>query len=135
MKKITIIFAVFILSGCFDSDSSEKVAAKSIELGENTFNNNCAVCHGAEAKGLAKDWKKRQEDGNYPAPPLNGTAHAWHHSPEVLLQTINEGGVELGGWMPPFKSKLSDEEKQSLLDYIQNLWPIEIQQKYNDRFK
>ncbi len=44
-------------------------------LGETIYNKNCVSCHGPTGQGLAKDWKVKDENGNYPAPPLNGTAH------------------------------------------------------------
>lgn len=65
---------------------------------------------------------------------LNGTAHAWHHSPTQLLRTINDGGVQFGGQMLGFKNQLSEAEKQALLDYIYSLWTEDIQQKYDARF-
>jgi len=73
--------------------------------------------------------------GAYPAPPLNGSAHSWHHSRATLLASINEGGIKLGGTMPGFKNKLTDDEKKALLDYMYSLWPKTIQQKYDARFK
>ncbi len=84
---------------------------------------------------MTKDWKAKQADGKFPAPPVNGTAHAWHHSPDTLMNTINNGGVKLGGWMPGFKDKLSEAEKQAVLKYVHDLWPQEIQTKYDARFK
>ena len=87
-------------------------------LGENIYNKNCLSCHGPKGQGLAKDWKVKDENGNYPAPPLNGTAHTWHHSPEQLLYTINKGGVEMGGQMPAFEKRLTEEEKKALIEYI-----------------
>ena len=104
-------------------------------LGENIYNKNCLSCHGPKGQGLAKDWKVKDENGNYPAPPLNGTAHTWHHSPEQLLYTINKGGVEMGGQMPAFEKRLTEEEKKALIEYMYSLWPKEIQEKYDDRFK
>ena len=52
------------------------------ELGGKIFNNNCAVCHGQNASGPKGDWREKLADGSYPPPPLNGTAHTWHHSPK-----------------------------------------------------
>jgi mono/diheme cytochrome c family protein len=135
MKGFLVILTAIFLTGCFDSDDVNAQATDSAELGETTFNQNCTSCHGKEGQGLVKDWKKTQANGKYPAPPINGTAHAWHHSPKALLTTINNGGIKIGGWMPGFKDKLSEGEKQGLLDYIHGLWPNEIQQKYNTRFK
>ncbi len=135
MKKLILILITVFLSGCFDGGDAKAKDKNSAQLGKTTFEKNCISCHGASAQGLSKDWKQKLPNGNFPAPPLNGTAHAWHHSPKVLLTTINNGGAVLGGWMPGFKDKLSEDEKQGLLDYIYSLWPAELQQKYDKRFK
>ena len=37
--------------------------------------------------------------------------------------------------MPAFAKRLSKDEKQAVLDYIYSLWPKEIQEKYDERFK
>jgi mono/diheme cytochrome c family protein len=135
MKRLILVLATVFLTGCFDNGDANAQTTDSVALGETTFKQNCISCHGKEGQGLVKDWKKTQENGKYPAPPINGTAHAWHHSPKSLLMTINNGGVALGGWMPGFKDKFSEGEKQGLLDYIHNLWPENIQKKYDSRFK
>ena len=132
--KIFIIAIIVLLTGC-SSGEKEITPESNVALGENVFNENCVSCHGIKGRGLAKDWKVKDENGNYPAPPLNGTAHTWHHSPSDLLYTINKGGGEMGGQMPGFEGRLSEEEKLALLDYIYSLWPSEIQTKYDKRFK
>jgi len=135
MKTLIILLSTLLLTGCFDKDESQTDSQNNIQLGKQTFDKNCASCHGSGAQGLVKDWKKRLPNGKFPAPPLNGSAHAWHHSPQLLLSTINNGGAKLGGWMPAFKDQLSEEEKQAVLNYIHDLWPQEIQKKYDQRFK
>ncbi|CAC9462273.1 hypothetical protein BSPLISOX_2417 [uncultured Gammaproteobacteria bacterium] len=136
MKTIIILFSVLFLTACFDSgDDAQAKAADRIKLGKATFDKNCVSCHGKDARGTTVDWKRTLPNGKYPAPPLNGTAHTWHHSPKLLLNTINNGGAKLGGWMPAFKDKLTDTEKQAILDYLHSLWPKVIQQKYDERFK
>ena len=47
--------------------------------GQKLFQQNCSTCHGAYGEG-AKNWRTPDEQGKNPAPPLNGTGHAWHHS-------------------------------------------------------
>lgn len=130
--KIGLILVFFMLGGCFDN--TDKTDSSNIKLGEQVFNANCTVCHGKAGAGIVKDWKVAI-DGKYPPPPLNGTAHTWHHSRAILLRSINDGGAKFGGQMPAFKDKLTEPQKQAVLDYIYNLWPPEIQQKYNARFK
>ena len=77
-----------------------------VDYGAGLFQQNCAVCHGVNAEGT-KDWKKTDANGNYPPPPLDGSAHAWHHSIDALSSTIRNGGVRLGGTMPGFREKLN----------------------------
>lgn len=135
MKVLIILSSALFLTGCFDNGDTPVAAKDSAQLGQVTFEKNCASCHGKSGQGLVKDWKQRQADGKFPAPPVNGTAHAWHHSPKALMNTINNGGIKLGGWMPGFKDQLSEEEKQAALDYIHDLWPEDTQKKYDKRFK
>jgi mono/diheme cytochrome c family protein len=131
--KIVLILMVIFLVACGNSESGK--APNSVALGQTIFTKNCMDCHGNKAQGIAEDWRKPLANGKYPAPPLNGTAHGWHHSPKVLLNSINNGGEKFGGWMPAFKDKLSEKEKLAVLDYLYSLWPKEIQQKYDRRFK
>ncbi len=98
-----------------------------------SFTANCAVCHGDNGQGLVAEWKKSDAEGKFPAPPLNGSAHAWHHSKELLMRTVNEGGVALGGTMPAFKSKLTDKEKEAVLAHVMSLWPKEIYDVWQKR--
>lgn len=101
-----------------------------VEQGRQVFMTHCASCHGQSAEGLAEDWRQRLPDGSFPPPPLNGTAHAWHHPLSVLLQVINEGGVPLGGRMPAFATTLSDAEKLSAVAYFQQFWTDDIYQAW-----
>ncbi len=101
--------------------SDEQVAAGAL-----VFQQNCAVCHGSSAQGTVDDWRERLPDGSFPPPPLDGSAHAWHHPRSVLIQVINEGGVELGGKMPGFDSVLVADEKLAAIAYFQDFWSDEI---------
>ena len=94
--------------------------------GAAVFAENCAECHGSNAQGIVEDWRERLADGSFPPPPLNGSAHAWHHPQAVLLQVINDGGVPLGGKMPGFANVLTEDEKLAAIAYFQNFWSDEI---------
>ncbi len=104
-----------------------------VHIGKTVYEQNCMVCHGANGEGLTDDWKKPLADGSYPPPPLNGTAHTWHHPMSILIRTINKGGKDLGGQMPPFLLKLSNAEKIAVVAYIQNWWPDEIYAGWEQR--
>ena len=97
-----------------------------VQAGKQVFDTHCAACHGKQGQGLADDWRVPLADGSYPPPPLNGTAHTWHHPAVQLIRTINEGGASLGGKMPAFRDVLSDPQKAAVIAYFQNWWSDEI---------
>lgn len=132
-----IVCIAALLMGCSEAGSDVISAnetkvpgrwytASQVAAGERVFQSQCAVCHGEQAQGLAADWRQKLDDGSFPPPPLNGTAHAWHHPLSVLIQVINEGGIPLGGKMPAFAEVLTDDEKLSAIAYFQNFWNDEI---------
>ncbi len=100
-----------------------------IKRGEAVYLANCTACHGKKGEA-GPDWRKPGADGRYPPPPLNGTAHTWHHSTAVLKKTILEGGPSglngLPSMMPAWQGKLSEQQVDDVLVWIKSLWPDEI---------
>ena len=105
-------------------------SAEQVVLGREVFTQNCAVCHGAEAQGTVVDWREKLDDGSFPPPPLNGSAHAWHHPQEILLRVIDYGGEAMGGKMPAFIDVLEQSEKLAAVAYFQSFWTDEIYQQW-----
>ena len=101
-------------------------SVEQVQTGSKVFQDHCAQCHGAQAQGVTADWRARLEDGSFPPPPLNGSAHAWHHPLSVLLQVINLGGVPLGGQMPAFANRILDAEKLAAIAYFQSFWNDDV---------
>jgi hypothetical protein len=60
--------------------------------------------------------------------------HAWHHPKNVLIDTIRDGGAKLGGVMPAFKDRLTDDEIETLIAFFQSKWPDDVYQKWVERF-
>jgi len=112
-----------------DSGTERWYAAEQVARGRELFAQHCAGCHGKDA-AATPDWRKTDANGNYPPPPLNGSAHAWHHPLSVLRETIREGGVPLGGVMPGFADKLSAQDIDSVIAWFQSLWPDELYQAW-----
>jgi mono/diheme cytochrome c family protein len=106
--------------------------ADQVARGGPLFQEHCASCHKPDASGT-QDWRTPDAEGRYPPPPLNGTAHTWHHSLPLLMRTVREGGVRLGGRMPPFKEKLSEREITDLLAWVQSHWSDEIYAIWSER--
>lgn len=96
-----------------------------VSNGKQIYNTHCIECHQPDARGNAK-WNYKNDEGYYPAPPLNGTAHTWHHSISSLKRTIRVGGKPVGGTMPGFNATLSDQQIDDVISYFQSLWRDEI---------
>ncbi len=156
MKNIIFIISVIaIVSACSkeQSDTSQQATANStvskttanvaaiktydmpasqadfefarVARGGKLYKENCAKCHGANAEGTP-DWRVRKPDGKLKPPPLNGTGHAWHHSKALLMSIITEGSIGKGGDMPAWGKKLTQDEIDAVLTWVQSKWPEEI---------
>lgn len=133
---ILILMAGFMLTACdpsaaenpdkgSDSTAPRNQDIQQILRGGRIYQQNCAVCHGKLAQG-AENWRQRDAQGKFPPPPLNGTAHTWHHPTAQLVDVIKNGTIRLGGNMPPWKDKLSDQDIEDVLAWITAQWPDEI---------
>lgn len=103
-----------------------------IVRGGRVFQENCAACHGARAQG-AQNWQRAGPDGKYPAPPLNGTGHAWHHPSKVLRHVIRNGTAAQGGSMPGWKDALTDHEIDDVIAWFQSKWPSDVYAAWHRR--
>ena len=98
--------------------------------GKTLYDRHCATCHGPEGKGPLGDWRQRGPDGRYPPPPLDDSAHAWHHPTKVLHQAIGQGIPDTN--MPAWGGKLSDAQIADLVVYIKSLWSDEVYAVWHD---
>ncbi len=108
--------------------------ATTLKKGGILFQQHCAACHQPDASGT-RDWKKPNKNGQYPPPPLNGSAHAWHHDLALLKQIIRDGGAPMGGVMPSFADKLNDRQIEAVIAYFQSKWPDQIYDNWASRGK
>ena len=135
LSNLVIFFTLLLICLSFNASSN----SKNIDLfkGMELYNKNCASCHMGNLAGNP-DWKSDvDEDGQRLPPPLDGTGHTWHHSPDQLFQVIRYGYKKFD---PNYKGKmlgnedLSEDDVWSILEYIKSVWPEEIRTKYNSHF-
>jgi len=143
-KKIILISFAGLLAACTEPNSNENKTGvepviqtasinkvkrvkdfAQITRGGKVFQKNCISCHGANAEGQS-NWKQTDANGKYPAPPLNGTGHAWHHTNAVNTNSIKNGTIHLGGSMPAWKDKLSDQEISDVIAWFQSKWTDKV---------
>ncbi len=137
-KGLILVWVLTTLGACGETGEGVKAPAaetgrwyrqSQVDAGKVVYEQHCQSCHNPGARGTFQ-WKKPLEDGSYPPPPLNGSAHAWHHPLPALLSTIENGGVAFGGKMPPFKEVLSRDDQLTVIAYFQHFWSDEIYQQW-----
>lgn len=80
---------------------------KAVGIGQRLFANNCAACHGADARG------------GYGYPNLADADWIYGGTPDVIKATILNGRV---GYMPPFAPALGgDQGVKEVVTYVQSL--------------
>jgi mono/diheme cytochrome c family protein len=130
----------FVLTACSEEEQSagtrteqpatQKVESRwytdeSVARGGPIFAQYCAGCHGKSGQGTFA-WRQPDADGKYPPPPLNGTAHSWHHPIRGLGSQIKFGAPGGSGKMPGFAQTLSDQDVLDVIAWFQSKWSDEI---------
>ena len=138
--SIFILFLVIIIGLLQFKDhymNTSNVSLITMVSAKDLYSINCSSCHMNNLAGNPM-WKSSlDEDGQRLPPPLNGTGHTWHHSPQQLFNTIRYGYKKID---PKYQGKmlgnenLTDDEIWSILKYIKSLWPEKIKDKYDSRF-
>lgn len=137
MYRLFLVSAVLFVAACAESGSppvpveGRWYTAGQVEEGRGLYANHCAVCHAADGSATA-EWRTLDANGNYPPPPLNGTAHTWHHPLDLLDDTIANGGVQFGGVMPGFSAVTDKSERLAIVAWFQNLWTDDIYRKWQE---
>lgn len=136
MFKWVFSFAIFFIAGSLYIPSlhagTRWYSEQQVKSGEKLFAENCASCHGKKAEGT-REWKKKDANGKLPPPPLDGTAHAWHHPINILRRTVREGSIKIGGSMPAFKDRLSEQQTDSVIAWVQSRWSDKVYAAWSER--
>lgn len=93
----------------FEAQSIEQLAhdPSATATGDRLFMNNCAQCHGSDARG------------SLGFPNLTDAHWSWGGTPEQILQTIRDGRV---GNMPPMAAAVGDEnDVRNVAQYVLSL--------------
>ena len=134
MRIRSLVIVAIIFLGI--SALTTPLMSNEVSDGKILFHTYCSTCHGEEAVGQdtsspSGGWL---DDGSLIAPALNGSAHAWHHEPELLFSYVKDGSVSSDSPMPSFGEELTDVQIWSITRYYQSLWPEKIRNIYQKRF-
>ena len=95
---IIAVFVIFASTACFFEKRNEFVIADSKSYEASLFRQNCAICHGPEAKG-------RMLDNGTKVPSLREGQFKFVTESAIGNQITNGGNG-----MPPFRSQLTQRE-------------------------
>lgn len=137
MMRSLALLSLALLAGCGQGEQAGAPAtsttsvvrqqdAAQVARGLVVYEQYCAACHGEQGKGQPGDWRQRGPDGKYPPPPLDDSAHAWHHPTAMLKRVIAQGSPGGSGNMPAWQGHLSEGQIDDVVAYIKSLWSNEI---------
>jgi mono/diheme cytochrome c family protein len=135
--RLSLIILLSVLAACSGNAPDQATVPGrwytevQVESGESLYQAHCAECHGVDGSATA-DWRTLDSSGNYPPPPLNGTAHTWHHPLEMLDYTIANGGSAFGGVMPGFAGALAAGDRLAIIAWFQSLWPDDVYARWEE---
>lgn len=100
--------------------------ADSIARGAETYGKLCVSCHGKNGEGeRPEDMYAVDANGFVVAPPLDSSAHAWHHSDTALVDFILNGSPQ-NPRMRAWKDTLDRQSALELVAYMKSLWSPEV---------
>jgi len=112
---VAVTLAVLIVGQIKPSSGSLTASAQPTH-GKLLYDKNCAVCHGPSGRGL-RGWRYQARA----APPLDSSAHAWHHEDDQLLAMILDKPAP-DSVMPAWRGVLSRKDALDVVAYIKSLW-------------
>jgi len=102
-------------------ENNEKAAPELVAKGEALFQEYCQSCHGERGVGERPNDMYAKDEFGFVAPPLDDSAHGWHHSDQGIVETILNGS-ERNERMIAWKETLSRDDAENLVAYIKSLW-------------
>lgn len=134
---LCLIGAALIAAGCGVRDPGSTVKGvtfnrEQIAQGRVYYEQTCAACHGVNGEGQFPDAPLMPDaTGRYGAPPHNETGHTWHHSDELILRYITEGGFADPNtfYQMPDLAIYDREQAALIIAYIKTMWTPE-QRRY-----
>ena len=92
------------------ANAEVQVDADVLAAGATIYADTCASCHGAAGEGFAR--------ADVPAPPLDGSAHSWHHPDDQIIGLIRRGGT----LMPAVGAAWTDGEIDAVVTFVKSRW-------------
>jgi mono/diheme cytochrome c family protein len=128
------VIAIVLTAACAPTDPGSTVKGvrytrHQIAEGRTYYEQTCAACHGLGGQGQFPEAPFEPDaTGRIGAPPHNETGHTWHHTDELLLRYITEGGFANPAnfyIMPRFDALYDRDQAALIIAYIKTMWTEE----------
>ena len=115
---LLVLMLIALPGGTALAETGKRPDRHAAQRGAKLYKNFCQSCHGERGAGeLVYPWNIGKP-GYFPAPALDDSQHAWHHSDEDLVKLIREGSPRTPAW----KNNLSDKNIRDIVAYMKSLW-------------
>jgi mono/diheme cytochrome c family protein len=112
LRVLTVGFVSGLLFGTVTQGQTEsKAESGDVARGKTLFVRHCTGCHGPEGGGDGYKFLRGPDPANLRSPSIRKKTDA------DLFQTIHEGRPS----MPPWNTRLSQEESRDILAYVRTL--------------
>jgi mono/diheme cytochrome c family protein len=108
-----MVILTLLVGGCGASGGQPTPTPDPATLGQQTFAQWCAPCHGADGEGFINAL-------NAPSLRAGGQSHLLTDA--EIMRAIIDGGAESGGAMTPLGDQLTAEQEAAVLEYVHSLW-------------
>ena len=122
LAVIAVVVAAFagLMVGQIKPSSGSLTASAEPARGKQLYDQYCVACHGVEGRGQP-GWQLQPRG----APPLDSSAHAWHHEDAQLLTMILDKPAP-DSLMPAWRGVLSRDDALHIVAYMKSLWTPHI---------
>ncbi|MDH3371058.1 MAG: cytochrome c [Gammaproteobacteria bacterium] len=118
---ILFLMLIALPGGKAPAETGKKPDPHAALRGAKLYKNFCQSCHGKRGVGETVYPWNVGKPGYFPAPALDDSQHAWHHSDEDLAKFIREGSPRTPR-MPAWKKNLSEQNIRDIVAYMKSLW-------------
>lgn len=118
---LLVLMLITVAGGTVLAETGKKPDQQAALRGAKLYKSNCQSCHGERGVGEPVYPWNVGKPGYFPAPALDDSQHAWHHTDEDLVKFILTGSPRTPR-MPAWKNNLSEKNVRDIVAYIKSLW-------------
>jgi len=126
LRQLFLLWLMIVFSaGAALAETGKPPDPQAAARGAKLYKQYCQSCHRERGAGEpVYPWHLGKPD-YFPAPALDDSQHAWHHSDDDLVRFILMGSPRTSR-MPAWKNVLSEHNARDLVAYMKSLWSPRI---------